>query len=277
MQVSTGYRHTCGVKGDGTLTCWGWNDNGQATPPSGTFRKVSAGYLQTCAMRGDGTLTCWGDNSWGQATPPGGTFNEVSAGDYHTCGVRSDGTLACWGDNSRGQSAPPSGSFFTISAGYQHTCGVRSDGTLACWGAGTTKTDVYPNRGQAMAPSGAFAQVSAGGYHTCGVRADGTLACWGDNTYGQAPAPELDFNGDGKPDILWHNQANGLLYVWFMDGAERSGGGYLSPSTVSTDWQVCGVDDFNADGSPDLLWHNQTNGLLYAWFMNGSYESAVST
>ena len=33
-QVSAGYLHTCGVKMDGTLACWGRNDSGQATPPS---------------------------------------------------------------------------------------------------------------------------------------------------------------------------------------------------------------------------------------------------
>ena len=25
-----------------------------------------------------------------------------------------------------------------------------------------------------------------------------------------------DFSGDGQPDLLWHNQATGQLYVWFL-------------------------------------------------------------
>ena len=27
-----------------------------------------------------------------------------------------------------------------------------------------------------------------------------------------------DFNNDGSSDLLWHHQANGRLYVWFLDG-----------------------------------------------------------
>jgi hypothetical protein len=30
------------------------------------------------------------------------------------------------------------------------------------------------------------------------------------------------------------------------------------------------VDDFNADGKPDILWQNQTSGDLYVWFMDGT-------
>jgi hypothetical protein len=29
------------------------------------------------------------------------------------------------------------------------------------------------------------------------------------------------------------------------------------------------VADLDVDGHPDLLWHNQVSGELYAWFMNG--------
>ncbi|GIW44313.1 MAG: hypothetical protein KatS3mg077_1595 [Candidatus Binatia bacterium] len=42
-QVSAGERHTCGVKTDGTVQCWGWNNSGQSSPPAGTFAQVSAG------------------------------------------------------------------------------------------------------------------------------------------------------------------------------------------------------------------------------------------
>jgi alpha-tubulin suppressor-like RCC1 family protein len=68
---------------------------------------VSAGGYHTCALRTDGTLACWGYNAYGQATPPAGTFSQVSAGYYHTCGVRTDGTLACWGNNGSWQASPP--------------------------------------------------------------------------------------------------------------------------------------------------------------------------
>ncbi|MGB6895137.1 MAG: RCC1 domain-containing protein, partial [Dehalococcoidia bacterium] len=63
---------------------------------------VSAGSFHTCGVRTDGSLACWG-NEYAVATPPAGTFTAVSAGDNYTCGVRTDGSLACWGDNDYGQ------------------------------------------------------------------------------------------------------------------------------------------------------------------------------
>ena len=53
---------------------------GQATPPSGEFASVSAGGLHTCGVRTDGAVECWGDDDYGQATPPSGEFASVSAG-----------------------------------------------------------------------------------------------------------------------------------------------------------------------------------------------------
>src|SRR6266705_1771475 len=51
----------------------------------GTVSQVSAGCYHSCALRTDGTVACWGLNLYGQATPPAGTFSQVSAGDAHTC------------------------------------------------------------------------------------------------------------------------------------------------------------------------------------------------
>jgi len=134
-QVSAGSVHTCGVKSDGSLACWGNNAYGQLNNiPSGTFTQVSAGEIHTCGLKIIGNLVCWGDNLDGQSSPPAGTFTQVSAGDYHTCGRQSNGSLACWGSNDHGQSTPPSGAFTQVSAGGYHTCGIKSDGSLACWG-----------------------------------------------------------------------------------------------------------------------------------------------
>ena len=133
-QVSAGSFHTCGVKTDGTVACWGDNKYEQATPPAGSFTQVSAGDLHTCGVKTDGSLACW---PW-QVTPPAGSFTQVSLGGDnspgHTCGVKTDGTVACSGDNEYGQATPPAGSFTQVSAGGFHTCGVKTDGTVVCWG-----------------------------------------------------------------------------------------------------------------------------------------------
>ena len=186
VSVSAGVAHTCGVRSDGSVACWGSDSYGKATPPVGSFDSVSAGDHQTCGVRSNGSVACWGINRNGQATPPAGSFLSVSAGSFHTCGVRSDGSVACWGSDSSGQATPPAGSFLSVDAGHVHTCGVRSNGSAACWGNNED--------GQAKPPGGSFVSVSAGKGHTCGLRSDGSVACWGNNEHGQA-TPPADFRG----------------------------------------------------------------------------------
>ena len=86
-----------------------------------------------------------------------------------------------------------------------------------------------------------------------------------------------DFDGDSKPDILWHNQASGELYLWYMNGLVVKGGSYLTPkSFADTRWQIRGLADFNGDGKLDILWHHQTNGELYVWYLDGAVTTGGS-
>ena len=179
--VSAGNIHSCAIRADDTITCWGGNNDGQADAPTGAFKTVSAGPIHSCGLRADDTITCWGDNWAGQADAPIGAFKTVSVGGSHSCAVRADDTITCWGDNRFGQADAPVGAFKTVSAGNIHHCGLRADDTITCWGNNS--------HGQADAPTGAFKAVSAGGLHSCGLRADDTITCWGDNGHGRADAP----------------------------------------------------------------------------------------
>ena len=253
-QVSAGGGHTCGVRTDGTVACWGHDYYGQATPPSGTFQQVSAGGGNTCGILTDGTVTCWVWNYAGQATPPSGTFQQVSAGGGHACGVLTDGAVACWGHDSSGQATPPSGTFQQVSAGVWHTCGVLTGGAVACWG--------HDSSGQATPPSGTFQQVSAGGSHTCGVLTGGAVACWGDDEYGQATPPSGTFQqvsagGGHTCGIL----TDGTVACWGHDSSGRAtppSGTFQQVSAggdhtcgVRTDGAVaCWGDDYYGQATP---------------------------
>jgi len=88
---------------------------GHNTIPSGTFTQISAGEHHTCGLKSDGSVTCWGAGKtktghpfeYGQSINPIGTFIQLSAGRYHTCGLKGDGSVLCWGANESGQSTVP--------------------------------------------------------------------------------------------------------------------------------------------------------------------------
>ena len=217
--ISAGFYHTCGLREDGAVECWGYNRDGESSPPGGRFAAVSAGSRHTCGLREDGAVDCWGWNEYGQSSPPGGRFVAISAGDAHACGLREDGAVECWGYDEYGQASPPGGRFVSVSAGHTHSCGIREDGTVDCWGGhayyygfptlpdgrftaisalnhtcGIREDSAvecwgYNEDGQASPPGGRFAAVSAGLYHTCGLREDGTAECWGEDTYADETSP----------------------------------------------------------------------------------------
>jgi hypothetical protein len=171
--ISAGNTHSCGIRGDGALYCWGSNGNGEIGDGTTTSRSVgvrvgtandwtdiSAGGQFTCGIR-SGQMWCWGRNSDGEVgdgtqtdrrTPTriGTATNwaSVSAGDDHVCALQSDGTLWCWGETSFGQMGIGSASspkttpykvssatnWTSVSSGHNYTCALKTDKTLWCTG-----------------------------------------------------------------------------------------------------------------------------------------------
>jgi len=178
---------------------------------------IAVGDRHSCAVRLDGTVWCWGDNSLGQlASPapepslvpvqiagfgPGSVATQVYARN-HTCAHRIDDTVLCWGDNA-GQkvdytdvlevvTTPVQATWAEpatqIGVGGTHTCVGRGAAFApTCWGAngsGQLTGMGAPGPAQvggAIEPAG----VALGDLHSCMSATSGQLLCWGDNTYGQ--------------------------------------------------------------------------------------------
>lgn len=91
-----------------------------------------------------------------------------------------------------------------------------------------------------------------------------------------ATYPRVDFNGDGRTDLLWRNTLTGDNHVWTMSGAAYGGTLYLR-RVVDQEWKIETAADFNRDGKSDLLWRNHHTGENHVWLMNGStYVTSVA-
>ena len=51
-----------------------------------------------------------------------------------------------------------------------------------------------------------------------------------------------DFNSDSKPDLVWQNQSDGQIGVWFMDGINLINATNFSPGQVTDlNWKIPNV------------------------------------
>ncbi|HEX9103409.1 MAG TPA: hypothetical protein VF997_14455, partial [Polyangia bacterium] len=85
--------------------------------PLGGIGAIAAGDNHTCALRADKTVVCWGDDSAGQlgrgaapstvnpvpAPPALTTIAAIAAGRQHTCAALDSGAVWCCGANDGGQ------------------------------------------------------------------------------------------------------------------------------------------------------------------------------
>jgi hypothetical protein len=116
----------------------GDNSFDKCVPPGGEFVQISASGVYSCGLRPDGSISCWGDTGpTGRGEPPPNTrFNSIFCGPLHSCGITTDLDVVCWGGNgySKGKRSPPQGKFLQVAVGSFHTCGITVSGSIACWG-----------------------------------------------------------------------------------------------------------------------------------------------
>ena len=107
---------------------------GQIDVPSGLYVAVDAGESHTCAIRTDETISCWGTGV-ASAEVPAGEYRAVAAGGSHSCAAAHRRSHPIAGATTRrGRPMSPEGQFVDVDAGGSHSCGLRTDGTVRCWG-----------------------------------------------------------------------------------------------------------------------------------------------
>ena len=133
VAIAAGAQHTCAVRLNGQVLCWGQNSSGQLgegtmtslpepVPVTGLTNgvNVTAGATFSCATTNDGAIFCWGDDHYGQLgtghdvvrplpTTIAVSADQVTAGGAHSCAVGRAAVpggandFLCWGSDQAGQ------------------------------------------------------------------------------------------------------------------------------------------------------------------------------
>ncbi|MFA5249646.1 MAG: FISUMP domain-containing protein [Candidatus Paceibacterota bacterium] len=312
-EVGTGWNHSCALKSDGTVWCWGQNLSAQLGDGTTINKSVP---VQVLGAGGIGKLT---------------GVSQLSVGDNHNCAIKNDNTIWCWGYNWRGQLGDNTTTQRTspvqvlgaggigkltgvsqASLGDNHSCAVKTDGTVWCWGynnagvlgTGDTTSSRVPI--QVLGEGGVgkltgISQVSAGESNTCAVKPDGTVYCWGWNYSGQlgtnnttlsyVPIQPLNSNGVGNltgVSYIFSGQrttcvikTDKTLWCWGNNDSGRLG----INNTTEQHLPVQVLDKYGSGYFADTAkitgkFYNlcavKTDGTAYCWGENNKGELMIS-
>jgi hypothetical protein len=98
--VAAGWRHSLGLKADGSVVAWGRNDHLQCLvpDPNSGFIAIAGGSSHSLGLKGDGSVVPWGGNDYGQrnSPEPNHIYIGVSAGGgYDSYALTRPLSVAC--------------------------------------------------------------------------------------------------------------------------------------------------------------------------------------
>ncbi len=264
-KISSGYGHTCGIKTDGWVYCWGYNNYGQLGNDSNTESTKPVAIRQG-------------------VVPSGVKFTAIGTGMYHTCAIGDNGKAYCWGLNTYGQLGNGSNTESTtpvavsqgttsyggsISLGENFSCatGSRSSASVTgiyCWG----QNDKGQLGNGSTTNSNTPVQVSLGTIPT-------TLTALTSLTTGNKHACVLDsgnMSGGTGPIIM---ASSVKAYCWGDDGNKQLGrgtplgnGNYTTPVDVAQGAIPSGIDLESITAGNTYTCGLGSNLKIYCWGSN---------
>ena len=219
--LGLGYQHSCAVLDDGSVKCWGKNEDGQlglgdtahrgdAAGEMGdklaavdlgagrTAKQVAAGYSSTCAVLDNGQVKCWGKGDDGQ----------LGTGDASHRG-KGSGTM---GDKLPAVDLGKGRTAVSVTVSIYNACALLDDATVKCWGVndeGQLGLGTKENHGDKAGTLGdklpvtdlgkgrTVRFVQAASQHACAILDDASVKCWGKNDGGRLGLGDDKIRGDG--------------------------------------------------------------------------------
>lgn len=227
--IAAGATHTCALKANGEVWCWGGGLEGSGAGFLGTgailksvapvkvtadsaFVAIAVGASNSCALTASGQAWCWGKNARGEVgdssqvarTVPvpvrtDARFTGITLGNSHSCGLRDNGVVLCWGWNRFGQLGVEQVSYNNVAA-----------------------LELLPRR---VAGTGTYAEVHAGANHTCARLTTGGIDCWGMNQDAGQLGDSLGLTHRGVPGAIASTETFTVLDVGHVSACARTTAG----------------------------------------------------
>lgn len=89
---------------------------------------------------------------------------------------------------------------------------------------------------------------------------------------GVNPQYDFDTGQAGYADIFLRHDQTGKLSVWLINGTAKKSGG--SPGTLSLNWQIKGIADFDGDTNADIFLRDSETGKFSVWLIDGTSKKS---
>lgn len=211
-RLALGYKHSCFILSDKTVSCWGSNQYGQLGHGKKTQAEVEDEILNSDKFPTEEEKEELIKNLYSSKPTIVRDSNKIaitgaikiSASENHTCALLEGGNVKCWGWNSYGQlgnaelntqnkqasstavdvnEADLQGiKAISISVGNQYSCALLEAGDIECWGK---RPNGFSTSNLSAITDKEPIQLAAASAHACVVTEDNQVQCWGDSDNGK--------------------------------------------------------------------------------------------